>query len=261
MRRAVNGPIIDPNSSVIETWPSSAGYTNCRWIGPTRMPPAVRSSCGLSFGTIRTPGIPACITACCADTSTCWPRPLAWRSVSPSIAPTAASAPACSHACGTDVRTGARSRSPVSAWQHPAARIVRSDAAQPAFGPSVPNAVTDTWTTAGLAAATSAGSNWPLSSSTSAVRTSSMTSAGVAQTDALLAAGCTPRTRARRPACGAGARPAARRGRPRPRARPASSRPPGRGGPWRRSPDTATTSLLTPPAPATRGRRRDRLAS
>ena len=148
-----------------------------------RIPPDVRCASGLSFGASRTPGIAACSTACCADTSTCWPRPLVARSVRASRAPTAASAPACSHAWGTAVRTGGRSLSPLSACEHPAARIVRSDAAQPAFGPSRPNALTVTCTAAGLMAATVSGSKRPpLSSSTSASRTRSSTSSSVAHT-------------------------------------------------------------------------------
>src|SRR5438128_1815882 len=54
------------------------------------------------------------IAAVCADTSTCWPSPSRSRAVSAIRAPSAASAPACRNACGTVMRTGGRSASPVS---------------------------------------------------------------------------------------------------------------------------------------------------
>ena len=51
---------------------------------------------------------------CCADTSTCCPRPDRARSTSPTTAATAASAAAWWNTCGSLIRTGGRSSSPVS---------------------------------------------------------------------------------------------------------------------------------------------------
>ena len=91
----------------------------------------MRWASGLSFGASRTPGIAGLQHGLLGRHVDVLAAPAALaRSVSASSAPTAASAPACSQAWGTDVRTGARSLSPLSAWAHPAARIVRSDAAQ-----------------------------------------------------------------------------------------------------------------------------------
>ena len=231
----------------------TAGATARRGCRPTCAgPPGCRS------GPAARRGCAACSTACWADTSTCWPRPLVARSVRASNAPTAASAPACSQACGTDVRTGARSLSPLSACEQPAARIVRSDAAQSALGPSRPNARhrhvdagrVDGRHVGGVEAAAAVEQDVGVADEVEDL--------GVGRADdATACLGCRPRTRGRRRAGGAGRRRAARRARPRRRARPASSRPPGRGGPSHRSPGTRTTSAATPipaagPGPASR---------
>ena len=39
MSRAVDGPTAAPNTSVIDTWPSLAGYTKRRNTSPLLMPP------------------------------------------------------------------------------------------------------------------------------------------------------------------------------------------------------------------------------
>ena len=192
--------------------------------------------------------MPACITACWADTSTCWPRPLACRSVSAEHGADGRLGAGVQPGLGTAVRTGARSLSPLSAWAQPAARTVRSDAAHPALGPSAPNAVTETWTTAGLAAATVTRSNWPLS----------MQHVGGAHQlqhvvvrradDALLAPVVGPPLQTVTAVGGGRCRRAARPARPRHPDRPGSSRPTARGGPWHRPPGTQTTSQTNPRA-------------
>lgn len=55
----------------------------------------------------------ATVSDCWVETSTCAPRPLRRRPWSAIRAATAPSLAACSAACGTDTRTGARSASPV----------------------------------------------------------------------------------------------------------------------------------------------------
>ena len=106
--------------------------------------------------------------------STCCPSPLLDRSASASMAPTAASPAAWRKACGTAVRTGARSSSPVMASWQPAAWTVRSVAGQSAFGPVPPNGEIDTVTSAGLAARS-------VSRSTGTAPHSNSTSASAAQ--------------------------------------------------------------------------------
>jgi hypothetical protein len=86
----------------------------------------------------------AIMLAVWAETSMCCPRPSRWRAASATSAATAASAPACRFAWGTDTRTGARSSSPVRFKAPEDAQTVRSDAAHADFGPSCPNGVIDT---------------------------------------------------------------------------------------------------------------------
>ena len=99
------------------------------------------------------------VIAHCADRSTNCPSPvfsnLAWAA----SAPTAASAPAWRHACGTLSRTGARSGSPCSDTGPPIAAIVRSMAMQRARGPSLPKGDMRTCTMAGLIPRTASTSN------------------------------------------------------------------------------------------------------
>ena len=63
---------------------------------------------------------------------------------------TAASIPACRNACGSLMRSGARSASPVSIAWPAAAATMRSDANHDALGPVPPKAEMETVTSAGL---------------------------------------------------------------------------------------------------------------
>src|SRR5713226_2243725 len=87
----------------------------------------------------------ATITASCIDTSTRCGRPLA----SAVNAATATSGPTWAYPDGSVQRTGARSGSPVANMLPLAAITPRSDARQPALGPSDPNGVTTTHTESG----------------------------------------------------------------------------------------------------------------
>ena len=168
--RAVNGPIDAPNRNVTETKPSAHGHSSWMSSPAILTPPLIRFAATPPSGTAKTPLCVACSIERCADTSTCWPRPLTPRSRSASSAPTAASEHAWGNDCGTAVRTGGRSSSPVIASWHAAALTVRSVAGHAAFGPLDPNAVIETVTSAGSAARSAARSmgTAPLSITTSA---------------------------------------------------------------------------------------------
>ncbi len=78
-------------------------------------------------------------TAACTDTSTNWASPVATRRAWATSAPAALSAAAWCHVCGTVMRTGRRSGSPLSAIAPPIAASVRSVAWWSAYGPVWPN--------------------------------------------------------------------------------------------------------------------------
>ena len=100
---------------------------------------------------------------CWAEVSMCWPSPdrrRSWRAMR--TAP-AVSAAAFSQAWGGPIRTGGRSRSPVSDMVPLEATMVRSVAAQSALGPVWPKALMEAVTRWGLAArraSRAAASSW-----------------------------------------------------------------------------------------------------
>ena len=119
-------------------------------------PPAMRWVTVAFSDVLSTDDIEAWLIDCCADMSMCWPSPeRVCRSHSAMSAAPAASDAALCMAWGSvpPARSGARSLSPVTAMFTAEACSTRSDTAQPAFGPSLPNGVMETWMSAGLSAA------------------------------------------------------------------------------------------------------------
>ena len=124
---------------------------------PCRLaPPAIRCVTVAFSDVLSVEDMEAWLIDCWADMSMCWPSPeRVWRSHKAMSAAPAASDAALCIACGNvpPARSGARSLSPVTAMFTAEACSTRSDTAQLALGPSLPNGVIEAWMSAGLSSA------------------------------------------------------------------------------------------------------------
>jgi hypothetical protein len=75
INRAEAGPKALPKRCVIETCPSSAGYEKRSSRSPIFPPPLVRLAPAEFTAADTMSDWVASVTACWAETSTCWPRP------------------------------------------------------------------------------------------------------------------------------------------------------------------------------------------